>query len=75
MIRRIIKQLNRQADLVGKSDHALEKLSSYATAFRSIINFDLQQLSQLFFFESQSPPVSFQTIDNKITRFVGTAKE
>lgn len=43
VIRRIVKQLNRLANLVTKLHHPLKKLSTNAAAFPSIIDLELEQ--------------------------------
>lgn len=47
VIGRVVKQLNRLSSAVGKRDHPIEKLGANATAFRAIIDLELDDLNFL----------------------------
>jgi len=74
MIRRVIYQLNRLADDIGKLHHATEKLRPPTATLWPIIHFDLKLRDLCLLLLFSPVPLGFKAIYNKVTRFVRTAK-
>src|SRR5713101_3424348 len=74
VVRRIIQQLNRLVNGVGELHHPMEKLRAPATAFWTIVYFDLDQTRGSLLCFIQSVPLGFEHIHDKVTRFGGAAK-
>ena len=66
--------MNRLTNGVGKLHHSLEKLSPHATTFRTIVNFELNQLALLLLLGSQCVPPLLKGIDDEVAGFIGAAK-
>ena len=52
----------------------MEKLSAHSAIFWAIIDFDLDDTGGLLLLRGQGVPPLLETIDNEVTRFIGTAK-
>src|SRR5258706_915047 len=74
VVRRRIQQLNRLVNGVGELHHPMEKLRAPATAFWTIVYFDLDQTRGSLLCFIQSVPLGFEHIHDKVTRFGGAAK-
>ena len=70
MVGRVIQQLDRLRDVVGKLHHTVQKLRAHAIAFWAVIHFDLEQLHRRLLWCLQRIPPRFEGIDNEITGFV-----
>jgi len=74
VVRGIIQQLNRLLHVVGTLHHTMEKLCTPATALRTVVHFDLDQIRGRLLLGIQRVPLGCEHIHNEVTRFVGTAK-
>lgn len=74
VIGRKIKELDRFADATGKLNHSTQKLSAYAAALRSIVDFELNTLGMSLLLRGQTAPPGLQAIHDKVAGFIGTAK-
>jgi hypothetical protein len=74
MVGRIVKQLNRLANLVCEFNHAVEELGANPTTFGAVVYFQLDTVSESLLLKRQTFPPGLQAIDDKITGFMRTAK-
>ena len=74
VVRRIIQELNRLVNVVGKLHHAMQKLRPPATALRAMIPFDLPQTRGGLLGFIQGVPPGCERIHDAVTRFGGAAK-
>jgi len=74
MIGRVIQQLERLADRIGKLHHAMEKLRPHTAAFRAVVHFDLHPIDRAVRRSAEPLPPRCQRIDDEIARLGGTAE-
>src|SRR4051812_12696804 len=74
VIGRVIQQLERLADGIGKLHHAMEKLRPHTAAFRAVVHFDLHPIDLALLHGAEPLPPRRQRIDDEITRLEGTAE-
>ena len=74
VIGRVVKQMEGFADLAGQPGHALEELGSHATAFRAVVDLDLEAIRLFPLFGRQRPPPVLQAVDNEIAGLGRAAK-
>ena len=74
VIGRIVDKVNRLANLVDPLHHPMKELSPDTAIFWPVIDLDLQVRNLLLRARSKFTPPGLQSVNNKIARFVRTAK-